>query len=92
MVATCAFILFGACLGIGNGVIFKLVPTYFARETGAVGGLVGAAGGLGGFFTPIILGTSKDFTGSYFGGFAVAASFCLICLFLARKEFQRVES
>lgn len=90
--ATCAFVLFGACLGIGNGVIFKLVPTYFARETGAVGGLVGAAGGLGGFFTPIILGTSKDLTGSYFGGFAVAASFCLICLFLARKEFQRVES
>ncbi len=90
--ATFAFILLGACLGIGNGVIFKLVPTYFTKETGAVGGLVGAAGGLGGFFTPTILGTSKDITGSYFGGFAVAASFCLICLFLARKEFQRAES
>jgi NNP family nitrate/nitrite transporter-like MFS transporter len=91
-VAVMAFILLGLCFGIGNGVIFKLVPTYFARDTGAIGGLVGAAGGLGGFFTPIILGTSKDLTGSYFGGFAVAASFCLICLFLARKEFQRVES
>jgi NNP family nitrate/nitrite transporter-like MFS transporter len=91
-VAVAAFILLGLCFGIGTGVIFKLVPTYFARETGAVGGLVGAAGGLGGFFTPIILGTSKDLTGSYFGGFAVAASFCLICLFLARKEFHRVES
>ena len=90
--ATGAFILLGACVGIGNGVIFKLVPTYFARETGAVGGLVGAAGGLGGFFTPIILGISKDMTGSYFGGFAVAASFCLICLYFTRKEFQRVES
>src|SRR3989338_8434165 len=91
-VATCAFILLGACFGMGNGVIFKLVPTYFARETGAVGGLVGAAGGLGGFFTPVILGISKDFTGSYAGGFAVAASFCLICLYFTRKEFQRVES
>ncbi len=91
-VAVVAFLLLGLCFGIGNGVIFKLVPTYFARETGAVGGLVGAAGGLGGFFTPIILGASKDLTGSYFGGFAVAASFCVMCLYLARKEFQRVEN
>lgn len=89
VVAAPTFILLGACLGIGNGVVFKLLPTYFARETGAVGGLVGAAGGLGGFFTPIILGISKDITDSYFYGFAVAASICLLCVFLARNEFQR---
>lgn len=89
--AIVAFISLGLLFGIGNGVIYKLVPTYFAAETGAVGGLVGAAGGLGGFFTPVILGVSKDFTGSYFGGFAVAAGICLICVLLARKEFKRVE-
>jgi NNP family nitrate/nitrite transporter-like MFS transporter len=90
-VASVAFILLGGCLGIGNGVVYKLVPTYFAAETGAVGGLVGAAGGLGGFFMPIILGSSRDYTGSYFSGFAVAAFICLICIFLARKEFKRAQ-
>jgi NNP family nitrate/nitrite transporter-like MFS transporter len=88
-VASAAFILLGALLGIGNGVVFKLVPTYFAAETGAVGGLVGAAGGLGGFFMPLVLGASRDMTGSYFTGFGIAAAICLLCVFLARKEFKR---
>ncbi len=87
--ASAAFILLGALLGIGNGVVYKLVPTYFAAETGAIGGLVGAAGGLGGFFMPIVLGASRDMTGSYFTGFGIAAAICLLCVFLARKEFQR---
>ena len=37
----------GICLGIGNGVVFKLVAEYFSKDTGTVGGMVGAAGGLG---------------------------------------------
>ncbi len=90
-VASVAFVLLGALLGIGNGVVYKLVPTYFAAETGAIGGLVGAAGGLGGFFMPIVLGASRDMTGSYFTGFGIAAAICLLCVFLARKEFQRAE-
>ena len=39
-----------AMMGLGNGAVFKLVPQYFPRETGTVTGLVGAMGGLGGFF------------------------------------------
>jgi NNP family nitrate/nitrite transporter-like MFS transporter len=37
-------------LGFGNGAVFKLVPEQFPRETGTVTGVVGALGGLGGFF------------------------------------------
>ena len=37
-------------LGLGNGAVFKLVPEHFPKETGTVTGLVGAFGGLGGFF------------------------------------------
>jgi nitrate/nitrite transporter NarK len=37
-------------LGIGNGAVFKLVPPYFPKEVGTVADLVGAMGGLGGFF------------------------------------------
>ena len=39
-----------AALGMGNSAAFKLVPEYFPCETGKVTALVGAAGGLGGFF------------------------------------------
>ena len=45
-----------ALLGLGNGAVFKLVPQYFPAETGTVTGLVGAMGGLGGFFPPLLLG------------------------------------
>jgi NNP family nitrate/nitrite transporter-like MFS transporter len=49
-----------AALGLGNGAVFKLVPQYFPKETGTVTGLVGAFGGLGGFFPPLVLGVLKD--------------------------------
>ena len=42
-----------ALMGLGNGAVFKLVPQYFPRSTGTVTGLVGAMGGLGGFFPPL---------------------------------------
>ena len=44
-----------ALLGLGNGAVFKLVPQYFPTQTGTVTGLVGAMGGLGGFFPPLLL-------------------------------------
>jgi NNP family nitrate/nitrite transporter-like MFS transporter len=69
-----------AALGLGNGAVFKLVPQYFPKETGTVTGLVGAFGGLGGFFPPIELGLVKDATGSYTIGFALLSLFALICL------------
>ncbi|HEU0004774.1 MAG TPA: MFS transporter, partial [Terriglobia bacterium] len=50
-------------LGLGNGAVFKLVPQYFPAETGTVTGLVGALGGLGGFFPPLLLGLFRDWFG-----------------------------
>src|SRR5699024_5669094 len=41
--------------GIGNGVIFKLVPFYFSKQAGTVNGIVSMMGGLGGFFPPLLL-------------------------------------
>ena len=43
-------------MGLGNGAVFKLVPEHFPKDTGTVTGLVGALGGLGGFFPPLLLG------------------------------------
>jgi NNP family nitrate/nitrite transporter-like MFS transporter len=61
-------------LGMGNGAVFQLVPRRFPKEIGVVTGLVGAAGGVGGFFLPNVLGLFKGWTGSYGVGFAVLAA------------------
>ncbi|HZN32250.1 MAG TPA: MFS transporter [Pirellulaceae bacterium] len=63
-------------LGAGNGIVFQLIPQRFHREIGAMTGIVGAAGGLGGFLLPSALGLAKGLTGSFspgLAGFAAAA-------------------
>ena len=70
-------------LGMGNGAVFQLVPQRFPDRIGLVTGVVGAAGGLGGFFLPTLLGSIKDLTGHYtLGLVAVAALFGLGTLVL----------
>ena len=58
-----------ALMGLGNGAVFKLVPQYFPAKTGTVTGLVGAMGGLGGFFPPLLLGVFRDRLGFVWPGF-----------------------
>ena len=72
-------------IGLGNGAVFKLVPEYFPTTVGSVTGLVGAAGGLGGFFPPLLLGIVKRETGSFTIGFALLAVFAVICLLTLLK-------
>jgi NNP family nitrate/nitrite transporter-like MFS transporter len=62
-----------ALLGVGNGAVFKLVPQFFPTTTATVTGLVGAMGGLGGFFPPLVLGFFRDQFGSVWPGFALLA-------------------
>ena len=78
-----------AALGLGNGAVFKLVPEYFPCETGTVTGLVGAAGGLGGFFPPLVLGLIRSQTGSYTLGFLFLSAFALLCLAMNYLVFLR---
>jgi MFS transporter, NNP family, nitrate/nitrite transporter len=78
-----------AALGLGNGAVFKLVPQYFPKETGTVTGLVGAFGGLGGFFPPLVLGVIRDATGVYWPGFILLAVFALACLLVNYFVFLR---
>ena len=58
-------------MGLGNGAVFKLVPEKFPTETGTVTGLVGALGGLGGFFPPLLLGVFRDTIGVHWPGFVL---------------------
>jgi NNP family nitrate/nitrite transporter-like MFS transporter len=78
-----------AALGLGNGAVFKLVPQYFPKEIGTVTGLVGAFGGLGGFFPPLVLGVIRNATGAYMLGFVFLAVFALGCLAVNYLVFLR---
>ncbi|MFC5704273.1 nitrate/nitrite transporter [Cohnella faecalis] len=70
----------GALLGLGNGAVFQMVPKVSSGNTGAVTGIVGAAGGVGGFFPPIVLGMIENATGTFAGGFVLLALFACLCL------------
>jgi NNP family nitrate/nitrite transporter-like MFS transporter len=72
-------------IGLGNGAVFKLVPEYFPNTVGSVTGLVGAAGGMGGFFPPLLLGIIRQATGSFTLGFVLLAIFCVGCLAVCWK-------
>jgi len=81
-----------AAIGLGNGAVFKMVPQYFPKSVGSVTGLVGAAGGLGGFFPPLVLGFVKQQTGSFLAGFIMLAVFCLLCLGVLLSDRKRSET
>jgi NNP family nitrate/nitrite transporter-like MFS transporter len=82
---TAACLVASVFLGLGSGAVFKLVPQYFAGRTGTVTGIVGAAGGLGGFFPPLILGAVRQAFGSYTIGFALLALTSLLCFILNQR-------
>ncbi|MFD9722258.1 MFS transporter [Streptomyces sp. NPDC059072] len=74
-VGTVAFLGMAAGLGAGSGAVFALVARLVAPEqVGAVTGVVGAAGGLGGFFPPLVMGLVKSITDDYTWGFALLAA------------------
>jgi len=72
-----------AFLGAGSGAVFKMVPAFYPNATGAATGIVGAAGGLGGFFPPLLLGVVKDATGEFTIGFVLLVAFAWMCAGLA---------
>ena len=78
--AAVAFPLCMGALGAGNGAVFQLVGLRFRERIGVMTGLVGAAGGLGGFFLPTVLGTLKDAFGTYGAGLGVIAGGAALAL------------
>lgn len=76
--------LFGLylCFGLGNGATFQLVPQRWGNRTGVMTGIIGAAGGVGGFYLPVVLGIARENTGSYQLGFAVFSALALVAFAL----------
>lgn len=76
-VALVLFVLAMLVLGVGNGSVFQLVPQRFSKEMGVMTGLIGMAGGIGGFLLAAGLGYSKALTGSYQLGLWLYAALAL---------------
>ncbi|MEH3123592.1 MAG: NarK/NasA family nitrate transporter [Sphingomonas phyllosphaerae] len=79
-VALLFFVVAMLALGTGNGSVFQLVPQRFAAEIGVMTGLVGMAGGIGGFYLASSLGLAKQWTGSFAPGFLIFAALALVAL------------
>lgn len=67
-------------LGTGNGAVFQLVPQRFGDEIGVMTGLVGCAGGIGGFLLAASLGFARQWLGSERAGFLIFAGLTLAAL------------
>ncbi|MCK0512066.1 nitrate/nitrite transporter [Aromatoleum buckelii] len=78
--ALAVFVAAMLALGMGNGAVFQLVPQRFRKEIGVMTGLVGMAGGVGGFYLASSLGYAKQATGSYQSGFLIFAALALAAL------------
>ena len=78
--ALALFVVAMLALGTGNGSVFQLVPQRFSAEIGVMTGLVGMAGGVGGFYLASSLGFAKQYTGSFAPGFLIFAGLAVVAL------------
>lgn len=87
--------LLGILMGIGSAAVYKHIPNYFPKSVGAVGGLVGVIGALGGFFNPIMFGYLLDATGVWTTCWmllALAAGACLVWMRVVIRRAERAEA
>ena len=63
MLFTALVFIIGCAMGLGKAAVYKYIPEYFPDDVGAVGGLVGSLGALGGFFLPLLFAYTGALTG-----------------------------
>ncbi|HIF55332.1 MAG: MFS transporter [Methylococcales bacterium] len=76
-------------LGMASGAVFQLVPLRFRNNVGSVTGLIGAAGGLGGFFLAWVIGQSKQMTDSFALGFLIFTLLSILSIYGIQKVKSR---
>jgi NNP family nitrate/nitrite transporter-like MFS transporter len=91
--AVCAVLVFAGvgALGAGNGAVFQIVPQRFPKEIGIITGIVGAAGGIGGFYLPNLLGVLRASTGTFASGFITFGIIALcgaVCVTLVGRTWR----
>src|SRR3546814_4890228 len=86
------FVIAMLALGTGNGAVFQLVPQRFSAEIGVMTGLVGMAGGVGGFYLASSLGFAKQWTGSFAPGFTIFAGLTAVALVRSEEHTSELQS
>lgn len=85
-IGTLVYLGLAAALGIGNGAVLAIVGHRCdARLVGTVTGLIGAAGGIGGYFPPLVMGLSFQLFNSYAAALLLFATTCLIIFWKLKK-------
>ncbi|WP_432183382.1 MFS transporter [Streptomyces tendae] len=89
-VGTAAFLSLAAALGAGSGAVFALVALLApANRLGSVTGVVGAAGGLGGFVPPLVMGSLYGTYGSYALGLLLLGAVAAAALTYTATRLRR---
>ncbi|PKP78969.1 MAG: MFS transporter [Alphaproteobacteria bacterium HGW-Alphaproteobacteria-3] len=87
-----AIFVLGFFMSLGKAAVYKHIPVYYPKDVGAVGGLVGLMGGLGGFIMPIVFGLLNDLTGIWTSCFMLlflVVSVSLIWMHFAIRHMER---
>jgi NNP family nitrate/nitrite transporter-like MFS transporter len=76
-------------MGLGNGAVFQVVSIKFPKQMGMASGIIGAAGGFGGFLLPFCVGFLKDFTGTVQAGLWLFAGAAVLATVTVRMALQQ---
>ena len=91
---TAVLFVVGIAMAIGKASVFKFIADDFPEDMGTVSGIVGLAGGLGGFMLPILFGLLVDFTGIRSSSFMLlygCVCISLIWMHFSFKPLQKKE-
>ncbi|GJE69456.1 hypothetical protein CHKEEEPN_0984 [Methylorubrum podarium] len=81
----------GFFMSLGKAAVFKHVPVYYPQDVGAVSGLVGMIGGLGGFLLPVAFGVLEDLTGVRTACFALLFLVVAVSLVWMHVSIQKLD-
>ncbi len=84
-------VVLGVAMGIGNSTVYKYITAYFPQDVGAVGGLVGTLGALGGFALPILFGYLDAWSGLPQGVFMVMLVLLTVCFLWLHLVVMRIK-
>ncbi len=87
---TALLFVVGIAMAIGKASVFKFIGDDFSDNIGAVSGVVGLAGGLGGFVLPILFGALVDLTGVRSSAFMLLYGSVCVSLVWMYFSFKRV--
>jgi NNP family nitrate/nitrite transporter-like MFS transporter len=89
---TALMFVLGIAFAFGKASVFKYISDEYAHNIGTVSGIVGLAGGLGGFVLPIMFGALMDLTGVRSSAFMLMYGVVLVSLiWMYWTEVRRTE-